>query len=73
MLEAGFGNLPISPNTALLFFVQITKAADEEGPVGGPLFYDQIKILSSGKVSFLPRLELEIMTDKYVSGAAGGK
>jgi hypothetical protein len=27
LLEAGFGNLPLSPNNALLSAVQITKAA----------------------------------------------
>jgi LysM repeat protein len=40
---------------------RIPSATDEEGPIGGPLFYDQVKILSSGKVGFLPRLGLGLL------------
>ena len=40
---------------------RIPSATDEEGPLGGPFVYDQIKILNSGKVGFLPRLGIGLL------------
>lgn len=39
----------------------IPSAIDEEGPWGGALFYDQVQILKSGKVGYLPRLGLGLI------------
>ena len=55
-------SLPVPMGTeAISLRWRIPSATDEEGPLGGPLFYDQVKILSSGKVGFLPRLGLGLL------------
>ena len=62
--EPKFGSpsVPVPMGTEVISLRwRIPSATDEEGPVGGPLFYDQIKILSSGKVGFLPRLGLGLL------------
>ncbi|MGM0889802.1 MAG: LysM peptidoglycan-binding domain-containing protein [Bacillota bacterium] len=40
---------------------KIPSTTDEEGPRGGPMYYDKVQILSSGKVGFLPRLGFELI------------
>lgn len=40
---------------------KIPSTTDEEGPWGGALFYDQVQILKSGKVGYLPRLGLGLI------------
>ena len=58
----GSASVPVPMGTEVISLRwKIPSSTDEEGPRGGSLFYDQIKILSSGKVGFLPRLGLGLL------------